>query len=144
MFALRMLALVVFLATFVTAQNHSANLTITIRGVRNDSGSVLAAVYDADKSFMKVQLAKATLKAKANKGEVEFVVHDLHAGKYAVSVFHDENDNGKLDKNWMGIPTEGYGFSNDARGNLGPPKFTQAAFDFDGNSSKSIDVSLHY
>jgi len=99
MFALRMLALVVFLATFVTAQNHSANLTITIRGVRNDSGSVLAAVYDADKSFMKVQLAKATLKAKANKGEVEFVVHDLHAGKYAVSVFRQELDgysNGRL------------------------------------------------
>jgi uncharacterized protein (DUF2141 family) len=61
-----------------------------------------------------------------------------------VASYHDENDNGKLDTNAFGLPTEGYGFSNDAQGTLGPPSYTQAAFDFDGKSDKAIRFSLNY
>ncbi|MEO8590991.1 MAG: DUF2141 domain-containing protein [Flavobacteriales bacterium] len=53
---------------------------------------------------------------------------DLTVGRYAIKAFHDVNDNGKLDTNWIGIPSEPYGFSNDAMGTFGPPSFEQAGF----------------
>ena len=67
------------------------------------------------------------LKEVPASGDVVCVkVEPLPIGACAVKVFHDVNNNGKLDTNWMGIPTEPYGFSNDAMGTFGPPSFEQA------------------
>jgi uncharacterized protein (DUF2141 family) len=122
----------------------AADLTIIVKEVRSGAGSVYVAVYDSDASFMKVERAATTLKVDAGRGEARFVIRNLPAGRYAVSAYHDENGNGKLDKNWLGVPTEGYGFSNDARGTRGPPRFDRASFDFDGKADKSISFSLRY
>lgn len=56
---------------------------------------------------------------------------DLPPGQHAIKAYHDVNANGKLDTNWMGIPTEPYGFGNDARGSFGPPSFNQSAVTVD-------------
>jgi uncharacterized protein (DUF2141 family) len=64
-------------------------------------------------------------------------------GTYAVSVFHDENSNGKLDTNLMGIPREGVGASNGARGHFGPPKFDDAAFHFSGGQL-DLKITVNY
>ena len=63
----------------------------------------------------------------------------LNTGTYAISVFHDENSNGKLDTNFMGIPREGVGASNNAKGHFGPPKFDAAAFQY---SVGRIDLKI--
>ena len=123
---------------------HAADLTITVKGVRSAHGAVFLAVYDSDKSFMKVPQAKTTRRLNASKGDLEIVIHDLPAGKYAIASYHDENGNGKLDTNALGLPEEGYGFSNDARGMFGPPKFSEAVFEFDGKSDKVIAFSIQY
>jgi uncharacterized protein (DUF2141 family) len=73
-----------------------------------------------------------------------FVFHNVPAGTYAVSSFHDENGNNKLDRNSLGVPSEGYGFSNDAQGTAGPPTFSQAQFTVDGKTDKSVEFSLNY
>ena len=65
----------------------------------------------------------------------------FEAGEYAVSCYHDRNGNGKLDKNTIGIPVEPYGFSNDARGSFGPPKYKKARFNHDGGDM-TIEVPL--
>ena len=140
----RVLMLGLSLVPFIASAARAADLTVTVKEVRNAKGSVLVAVYDGEASFGKPELAKARQKAQAHQGELTFVFHDLKAGTYAVAAFHDENGNGKLDRNALGVPTEGWGFSNDAQGNAGPPKFTQAAFDLDGQAEKSIDFSLNY
>ena len=137
------LALTISLLLGATALASAANLTVTVKDVRNANGSVLIAVYDLS-GFGKPELAKAKQKAGANAGEVKFVFQGLPAGKYAVAAFQDENGNGKLDRNSLGVPTEGYGFSNDAQGTTGPPNFNQAAFDFDGKTDKAISFSLNY
>ena len=65
--------------------------------------------------------------------EAGFVIatfENLRLGTYALSLYHDENNNGMLDTNFFGIPKEPYGFSNDARGTFGPPKYTAAQFEF--------------
>ena len=59
-------------------------------------------------------------------------MRDVAPGDYAVSVFHDENSNGKLDRNFMGMPKEGVGKSNDAAGHFGPPKYDDARFSYKG------------
>ena len=137
------IALAVSTLLVVSPAAKAADLTVTVKDVRNATGAVLIAVYD-ESSFGKPELAKAKQKANAGNGEVKFVFHNLPAGKYAVSACHDENGNGKLDRNSFGVPTEGYGFSNDAQGTAGPPKFVQAAFDFDGKTNKTISFSLNY
>ena len=64
-------------------------------------------------------------------------------GTYAVAVFHDENSNGKLDTNFLGIPREGVGASNGARGHLGPPKFDAATFRFPGGRL-DLKITINY
>ena len=130
-------------ASVLPALACAGDLTVRIEHIRNDHGSILAALYDSEASFMQQPSARAKFKVKAAAGTVEYVFHDLPAGKYALSAFHDENDNGKLDKNFVGYPREGYGFSNGARASGGPPGFSQAAFVFDG-TTQSIRVTLQY
>ena len=140
----RVLMLGLSLVPFIAGSASAADLTVKVKEVRNSKGSVLVAVYDGEGSFGKPELAKARQKAQAHEGEVTFVFHDLKAGRYAVAAFHDENGKGKLDRNALGVPSEGWGFSNDAQGAAGPPKFAQAAFDLDGQASRSVDFSLNY
>jgi uncharacterized protein (DUF2141 family) len=68
---------------------------------------------------------------------------NIPSGTYAVSVFHDENSNGKLDTNFLGIPREGVGASNNAKGHLGPPKFSAAAFHHSG-SRTALKITVKY
>jgi uncharacterized protein (DUF2141 family) len=133
----------IFIAA-AAALAHAADLTITVKGVRNAEGAVFLAVYDSDRTFMKAPQAKTTRRWNAGKGDLKIVIHDLPAGKYAIASYHDENGNGKLDTNALGIPEEGYEFSNDARGMFGPPNFSEAAFDFDGKTDKAIAFSIQY
>jgi uncharacterized protein (DUF2141 family) len=104
----------------------------------------LLAVYDSDKNFTKVPQAKTTRRINGSKGDLKIVIHDLPAGLYAIASYHDENGNGKLDTSALGIPEEGYGFSNDARGLFSPPKFSEAIVEFDGKSDKPIAFSIQY
>ena len=64
-------------------------------------------------------------------------------GTYALAVIHDENRNGELDTNWLGVPTEGYGSSSDAKAALGAPSFSAAKVRYDGGSL-DLEISLHY
>ena len=65
---------------------------------------------------------------------------NIPEGTYAVSIFHDENNNDKLDSNFIGIPKEDYGCSNNAKGFMGPPKWKDAKFEL--NSDKTITITL--
>jgi uncharacterized protein (DUF2141 family) len=140
---MRASALALFLLASLPAAASAGELTVTISDIRNDSGYVLAAVYDNEAGFLKPPLARVSVKFKAAAGTASFALPDLPPGKYAIVAFHDENDNGKLDRNSLGAPTEGFGFSNDARGTGGPPSFAAAAITFDG-ASKALKIPLDY
>jgi uncharacterized protein (DUF2141 family) len=121
----------------------ATDLTVTVNGVKNSSGFIIATIFNSEKSFLKRPEAFASLRIKASQGDVGFSVKNLAPGKYAVSAFHDQNDNGKLDIDAFGSPTEVYGFSNDARGTSGPPEFANAAFEL-GGQTKTIAIELGY
>lgn len=111
---------------------------IAIRGIEEVKGSVLVAVYNNEASFMKKHLASK--KVKVTDKEVILVFENVKPGEYAISTFHDENDNNKLDSNFVGIPKELYGFSNDAKGSFGPPSFEKAKVKID--SDKKLVITL--
>jgi uncharacterized protein (DUF2141 family) len=102
----------------------AADLSIDVAGIQSTKGHVLIAVYDRADSFL--QKPAAVAKVDAAVGKVTAVLTKLPAGDYAISAFQDLNDNGNLDSNLLGIPTEPYGFSNDAEGHFGPPSFEQS------------------
>lgn len=72
---------------------------------------------------------------------ITFNFKGLEQGTYAVSIFHDENSNGELDANFLGIPKEPYAFSNNAKGYFGPPSFEQCKFEV-AAERKEIVISL--
>jgi len=100
---------------------HAADLVIHVNNVKATTGQVMVALYDNADAFLK-RPARAE-KAPADKAGTTLVFHDVAPGDYGFAVFHDTNDNGRMDKNLLGIPTEPIAFSNDAQGRMGPPDF---------------------
>jgi len=110
---------------------HAADLTVLVDNVASDAGQVLVGVFDQAETFPRAMLRgeRAPASTRDASGRVKLVFTGLAPGRYALSAFHDLDDNGKLNANVMGLPTEPYGFSRDARGNFGPPAFADAAVD---------------
>ena len=104
----------------------AGDLAVEVRGIAQAKGDVLIAVYDKSDTWLKKSLRQ--VKVTAQKGSVTTLFKDLPEGDYSISLFHDENVNGRMDSNPMGIPLEAYGFSNDASGNFGPASFEDAKF----------------
>jgi uncharacterized protein (DUF2141 family) len=121
----------------------AADLTVTVSGIRNASGSVSAGIYNGQSSFAKASEALVLFRIKAAQGSVRFTAHDLPPGRYAVTAYHDENGNGSLDFDPTGAPAEGYGVSNDARNPSAPPEFAKAAFEL-RDQNQSVTINLGY
>lgn len=115
-------------------------LTIKIIGVPSDRGNILVGVYNKKEGFRDEKFTYKNLTVKAVKGTMTVSIPDLPNGNYAIAVFHDVNENNKLDKNFLGIPTEKYGFSNDAMGAFGPPDYEDCIVKVDGNKEISIKL----
>lgn len=123
-----------------TGKDQGHPLFVTVHEIKNNQGSIRVAIYDSAKTFMKTIWKGKKTHAKVGAVEVSF--ENVVPGTYAIGVFHDANDNGKFDSNLLGIPKEGFGFSNDAMGTFGPPSFHEAKFDWDGQ--KTISIKLKY
>jgi uncharacterized protein (DUF2141 family) len=108
--------------------SHAADLKITVEGVPNDQGNVMVGLFNKTNQFPKGQPLLGQMSV-AQKGTITVTFSNVPPGRYAISSYHDANHNQKLDTNMMGMPTEAYGFSRDARGTMGPPKFEEAAID---------------
>jgi uncharacterized protein (DUF2141 family) len=114
---------------------------VEISGLRNDEGQVLCTLFSSADAFpTKADKAVARLTAKIADRQATCDFTAISLGTYAVSVVHDENSNGKLDTNFIGMPREGVGASNDAKGHMGPPKFSAASFRYE---SGRMDLKIH-
>lgn len=131
--------------TCLTAHAGGDSLTITVTGLRNDSGQVGCTLHNSRDAFpTHPDKAVANQFVRISNHTATCVFDQVSAGNtYAVAVFHDENGNGKLDTGFLGIPKEGTGATRDARGHMGPPKFDDAAFRFAGGAV-TMPVTIHY
>ena len=89
------------------AQEETFNLTVNISGLDSDNGKVMIALYDGEAQFLSKRYKSAMIKSTDKK--VTYIFEGVPKGEYAVSFFHDENDNNKMDTNFIGIPKEDYG-----------------------------------
>ena len=120
-------------------------IVVRISNLRNDSGNVVAELYPNDPAnFLKGRARiERAFQPAVGQGTVDVCLTAPRPGTYAVAVYHDENANIKFDKNWIGLPVEGYGFSNNPTIFLGPPAFEEAKFEaLEG--STIITVELKY
>ncbi|PKR81669.1 hypothetical protein CW751_03845 [Brumimicrobium salinarum] len=129
----------VFLSVFVTLcflnisfitftqESSKSNFTINITEFKNNDGKVLLSIFKDNNGFPdESEKAAYLLSSKIKNQSAQFTLEDVPYGNYAISVIHDENNNGKLETNLFGIPQEAVGMSQNVMGAFGPPSFNEA------------------
>lgn len=131
-------------ATLFTANAYAdpGTLSLTLSQVGSAPGQLRASLYSDPASFRKEDKAVQIVTAPATGGQVQLQFKDVPAGRYAVMVYHDADEDGKLNLRLGMFPTEGYGLSNNPQV-FGPPKFADSAFDV-GADGAAIDIKLAY
>ena len=118
----------------------ASELTVQVRNLKTDQGQIRIAVFNRAEGFPRAMFQGQIVPAQP--GYVTVIFKDLPPGAYAVSAYHDVNGNEKLDSNMLGIPSEPYGFSRNARGTMGPPKFSDSRIDV-GTQPLAIELELN-
>lgn len=119
-------------------------IQITIDKVRNSKGTIKVELYDgAAKNDGRKKKKVARTRVKAQLGETKLCLNAPAQGDYAIALYHDENDNKKLDRNFIGIPREGFGFSNNPPVRLGLPAQEEMRFTVD-YSAATVRISVVY
>lgn len=111
-------------------------LIIELPEPESQKGNLMVGVYTSNDDFPSVPSITQKITVQGNFKKI--LDMDLSAGTYAVSVYHDLNENGKLDRNIVGIPKEPVAFSNIDRLRMGPPKFKDASFSLNG--TKKVEL----
>ena len=109
-----------------------------ITGLQSGEGQVRIALFGSKETFLQKPLKSSVVAIEHFQSHWQL---NVPVGSYALAVYHDRNNNGKLDRNLVGIPLEPYGFSNNARGILGPPSFEDARFQVTGSKVR-IEVQV--
>ena len=118
----------------------TGNITVHIKELRHSNGMLGASLYASKKGFPDTpERSYATLVKKMTTTEDTFVFENVPYGTYAISVLHDENGNGKMDKNFFGLPTEGCGISTNPKIGMGGPKYTDSVFTL---NSKQLEITI--
>lgn len=117
---------------------------VHIHGIRNANGTMKAVLYGPGPETFLVKGKKADKEREpAENGSMTLCVAARKSGPYVVVVYHDENDNHKFDRNWIGLPTEGFGVSNNPTLYFAPPSFEEAAFKVNGGITH-VEVEVKY
>lgn len=127
---MKKLVIAIIVLTFITISlKAQVSLRVVIKDLENSKGSVVLDFRNRQDKSIK------DFNQKIVNNQCVIIVDDLKPGEYSFKYFHDENNNMELDTNVLGIPKEGYGFSNDAKGKFGPPDFEDTVFEITDNAS---------
>jgi uncharacterized protein (DUF2141 family) len=145
----RALLLLLLIITGITLPSfhpvEDAGLKVAVTNLRNNKGHVLISLFKdgvgypdkPEKAFRKVKVAVSNKTAS-------IVFEGLPVGTYAVAILHDENNDEKLNTNLLGLPKEGYGFSNNVMGAFGPPAFSKASIKVSPKTVISTQIKTRY
>lgn len=144
------LAVFVFLASFgfqqVEAQSAQTGTIIAkVLAFRNSNGNIQLTLYNQEEGFPKdLETSVGTKMIKlTNRDVAEVRFSNLPYGTYAIAGLHDENYNEDMDYNWIGMPKEGYCFSNDAKPVLSPPSYSSTKFTLN-QKQKIVYITMQY
>jgi uncharacterized protein (DUF2141 family) len=119
-----------------------SKLQVSVENIRAPKGNIRIGVFNSEDKFLKDALEGKIVKAADNK--VTVIFENLKPGDYAVSVIHDENENGEIDNNMVGMPKEGFAFGNNAMGMFGPPSFEKAKVTLTNGATVQQTLKLKY
>ena len=131
-----LLLLAVGLPAIQTPSVPGYRLTVRVRNAPENKGAVRVTIYGSEADFLRKPLRSQSTQAKGTDAVIE--LDRLPGGEYAVAAYQDVNGNGKLDRNFIGIPKEPNGVSNGAKGKFGPPKWRDAKFQLSADGEKEI------
>ncbi len=118
----------------------SSDLSVNVSGIESIKGSLYIALFKDPKTFPVFGKQWSGQSIPVKEKSMSYIFKNIPHDSYAIAVFHDENNNGILDKNTLGIPLEPYGFSRNARARFSAPPFKDAQFELKGK--QSIDISI--
>lgn len=116
---------------------YADDVTIALQGIKKPTGSIVLCLWSKDESFPDCESGKAVKRIVVPANATSARFENVPAGTYAISAFHDANGNGKLDSNFLGLPLESVGMSNNPKLN-GPPRFKPARFKIAGSTKINI------
>jgi uncharacterized protein (DUF2141 family) len=139
-----MIGLVLLLVANSVLAQQSGDIDVTVTGIKSDDGQVLVALFNGKDGFPgESDKAFARYKASIKNGVARFRIADVPYGIYAIALVHDENSNGKMDRNFLGIPKEGFGASNDPKALFGPPSYDDSTFTLQQEKMK-LTIKMKY
>jgi uncharacterized protein (DUF2141 family) len=139
----RLSLMVISFTFFVSiAYAQTGTLTVEISEIQGREGEISVGLYTSSENFPETDKSYNGRIKKVTGEKAVATFQDVPVGTYAIAVFHDANSNSKLDTNFLGIPNEGYAFSNNVLGTFGPPDFEDASFKLDGD--KTVEIKMGY
>lgn len=133
--------LFIFLTFFIlNSPSDTKDLKLTITNIKHLEGSLVIGIYNSGDRFLEAGQAFRTISIEVENNTEEVLIENLPSGTYAVSMYHDKNSNGKCDRNFLGIPKEPYGFSNNFRPKFSAPTFNDCKFTL--SSDQKMEISL--
>src|SRR5688572_9305143 len=134
--------LITLFASFLAGKVFSqGSIEVTVTNIKDAKGNIRVGLFNNEDDFLEKAIEGKVVKSTGT--DVTVVFENLKPGDYAVSIIHDENENGDIDKNFLGIPKEGFGFGNNAMGSFGPPDFKDAKVSVGGEKVKQV-ISMRY
>lgn len=140
-FALILSCWLIFGAWTSPTESSEASLWLTIENVQAPQGIIWVGIYDSESTYLIKEKAIISRFDVNNTGDVQLEIPELSYGTYAIALFHDINNNGELDRSFVGIPKEPYAFSKRPKSKLRLPKFDEIKFDFNPNH-RSLSTKL--
>jgi len=133
--------MVLFCFQYPGLESQEFTLEVRVEGYQTGKGILRVCLFDSEDSFFNHAMVCEVQDTPINMKSISLKFSEyLPAGKYAIAVYQDINKNGVLDRNWLGVPTEPYGFSNNPSTLFGPPSFQKAAFELTGNHIITIKL----
>lgn len=139
--------IIVIVCSLLLASNYAVfsqdgAIRVHISGFDEIEGKVSIGLFSSPEGFPKKSNDRIGTALEINDSTVSYTFSALKSGEYALAIYHDENSNGELDRNFLGIPSEDYVFSNYATGSFGPPSFEDAKFYLEDSLEIKLDLSL--
>ena len=133
------LSMIIVFSCIIQLFAQNINLTVRVTNIKKINGKVYIAIYDDKNSFLNPNKAVKTIELNVNNNILKHTL-SIPKGAYALALFHDSNSNGILDKNFLGIPSERYGFSNNVHPLFSEPSFNSTVIEI--HKDLKIDIAL--
>lgn len=119
-------------------------ISVMVEGIRNTKGQVYVTLQDSEQMYKSKDQFYKVATIEIGKGESSYTFGQIPVGTYVVTILHDENSDQKMTTNFVGMPKEGFGFSNNAKGKMGKPSFEAASFNVESGKTARQKIKFIY